>query len=207
MEYHHFICDPHYTKNWDQCCANELGCLAQGLGDNMKGTTNTLFFIPRSKVPLGHIVTYPRIVCTVRPEKDEHNQTRITCRQNLILDYPRDVSTKTASLETFKMHLNSVVSTPGAKYMTMDISNMYLNTPLDQYEYMWMKLSDIPQQIIDQYNLNNIFPWRICLHGNPPRHVRPQTIQNACQQRTQNSSCQSRILSGMFRSQVNHSLY
>ena len=40
--------------------------------------------------------------------------------------------------------------------MTMDISNMYLNTPLNRYEYMRMKLSDIPQQIIDQYNLNDL---------------------------------------------------
>ena len=40
--------------------------------------------------------------------------------------------------------------------MTMDIGNMYLNTPLDRYEYMRIKLSDIPQQIIDQYKLNDI---------------------------------------------------
>ena len=40
--------------------------------------------------------------------------------------------------------------------MGMDISNMYLNTPLDRYEYMRMHLRDIPQEIIDQYNLTDI---------------------------------------------------
>ena len=130
MEYRHLIRDPHYKKDWDQSCANELGRLAQGLGDKIKGT-NTLIFIAKSKVPPGRTVTYARIVCSVHPEKEETNRTRITCGGNLILDYPGDVSTETASLETFKIHINSVISTPGAKYMTMDISNMYLNTPLN----------------------------------------------------------------------------
>ena len=123
MEYPHLICDPFYKKEWDQSCANKLSRLAQGLGTAIKGT-NTLFFIPKSMVPFGRTVTYARIICTVRPEKEETNRTCITCSGNLIHDYPDDVSTETASLETFKMHLNSVVSTPGAKYMTMDISNM-----------------------------------------------------------------------------------
>ena len=155
MEYWHLIGDSHYKKDLDQSCANKLGRLAQGLGDNVKGT-NTLFFIPKSKVPLNRTVTYVRIVCTVRPEKDKTKQTWNTCGGNLILDYPGDFSTKIYSLETFKMHLNSVISTPDARYKTMNISNMYLNAPLDRYEFMRMKLSDIPQQIIDQYSLNDI---------------------------------------------------
>ena len=64
MEYRHLIRNPHYKKDWDQSCANKLGRLIQGLGDNIKGT-NTLFFIPKSKVPLDHTVTYASIVYTV----------------------------------------------------------------------------------------------------------------------------------------------
>jgi hypothetical protein len=41
--------------------------------------------------------------------------------------YEGDVSTKTAALETFKLLLNSVISTAGAKMCTGDISNMYLS--------------------------------------------------------------------------------
>ena len=37
--------------------------------------------------------------------------------------------------------------------MTIDIRNFYINTPLDHYEYMRMHISEIPQEIIDKYNL------------------------------------------------------
>jgi hypothetical protein len=46
-----------------------------------------------------------------------------------------------------------VLSTPDAKYMTVDIKNFYLNTPLDRYEYMRVPLGLIPQHLIDQYDL------------------------------------------------------
>ncbi len=53
-----------------------------------------------------------------------------------------------------KMHLNSVISTRGAKYMTVDIKNFYLNTPMVRHEYMRMKMLDIPDKIIAQYKLS-----------------------------------------------------
>ena len=37
--------------------------------------------------------------------------------------------------------------------MTMDISNFYLNTPLKRPEYIRMKLSDVPDEIIQEYKL------------------------------------------------------
>ena len=75
---------------------------------------------------------------------------------NFITDYKGEISTETAGLELIKMHWNSVLSTRKAKYMTMDISNMYLNTPLDRFEYMRMKLTEFPQEIIDEYKLNDL---------------------------------------------------
>ncbi|KAL7482725.1 hypothetical protein ACHAW6_008384 [Cyclotella cf. meneghiniana] len=39
--------------------------------------------------------------------------------------------------------------------MMMDISNFYLMTPLLQTEYIRIKLSNLPQEIIHQYKLNN----------------------------------------------------
>jgi hypothetical protein len=62
--------------------------------------------------------------------------------------------TKTASLKTVKLVINSTLSTPNAEYMTMDLSNFYLGTPLDRPEYVQIKLSVIPQEVIDAYNLN-----------------------------------------------------
>ena len=37
--------------------------------------------------------------------------------------------------------------------MTVDVKNFYLNTLIKQYEYVCIKLSDIPDEIIQQYNL------------------------------------------------------
>ena len=46
-----------------------------------------------------------------------------------------------------------MVSTPGANFMCIDISNFYLNAPLDRYEYMKMPLNIFPKHTIQQYNL------------------------------------------------------
>ncbi|KAL7475771.1 hypothetical protein ACHAW6_001674 [Cyclotella cf. meneghiniana] len=54
-----------------------------------------------------------------------------------------------------KILFNSIVSTPGARFMTMDISNFYLNTPLDCPEFIRMRISDIPDEIIQEYKLLN----------------------------------------------------
>merc|ERR1711983_360502 len=40
--------------------------------------------------------------------------------------------------------------------MTMDISNFYLMTPLKRPEYIRMRLSDIPNEIIVEYKLRDI---------------------------------------------------
>ena len=37
--------------------------------------------------------------------------------------------------------------------MTIDISNFYLNTPMERYEYIKMKIKNFPQDVIDEYKL------------------------------------------------------
>jgi hypothetical protein len=54
-----------------------------------------------------------------------------------------------------KTHLNSVISTKGARYITVDIKNFYLNTPMKCPKYVPLKLSDIPDEIIQEYKLQN----------------------------------------------------
>ena len=49
--------------------------------------------------------------------------------------------------------LNSVISTPNAKFMTLDIKNFYLNTPMEKYEYLRLKLDQLPADVIGQYEL------------------------------------------------------
>ena len=38
--------------------------------------------------------------------------------------------------------------------MTIDISNFYLNTPMERPEYMQLRISDMPNNITEQYKLN-----------------------------------------------------
>jgi len=40
--------------------------------------------------------------------------------------------------------------------MTMDIKDFYLNTPMARYEYMQLKLADMPKDVIAHYNLDAI---------------------------------------------------
>ena len=37
--------------------------------------------------------------------------------------------------------------------MTIDIISFYLNTPMDRYEYMHMKLDMFPDDVIEEYKL------------------------------------------------------
>ena len=97
-------------------------------------------------------VTYGQFVCTIRPEKAEQERTRFTVGGDRI-NYPGEVATPTAEMLVAKMLFNSVVSTKGAKFMTMDISNFYLMTPLKRPEFIRIKLSDIPDEIIKEYKL------------------------------------------------------
>ena len=55
-----------------------------------------------------------------------------------------------------KLLLNSVLSTPGARFMTIDIKNFYLETKLKDKQYMVLPLDLIPNEIIEKYNLNDI---------------------------------------------------
>lgn len=158
LEYRDLRKDPQFKPDWDMSGANEFGRLAQGIGKNEDGSqrvtgTNTIFFIHKNKIPPGRIATYARFVCTFRPEKAEQNRTRLTVGGNLITDYTGETSTDTAGLELIKLHWLSVLSTKDAKYMTMDIGNFYLNTPLDRYEYMRINITDVPQEVIDEYKL------------------------------------------------------
>ena len=61
----------------------------------------------------------------------------------------------TADMLVAKMLFNSVISTKNAGFMKMDISNFYLMNPLHQPEYIRMKLSDIPEEVIDEYKLKD----------------------------------------------------
>eukprot|EP00804_Cyclotella_cryptica_P012317 CCRYP_020810-RA/>CCRYP_020810-RA protein AED:0.37 eAED:0.37 QI:0/0/0/1/1/1/2/0/434 len=71
-----------------------------------------------------------------------------------LINYPEDIGTPTANLLLIKIFLNSVISTDGARFANADISNFYLMTPLKRPEYAKIRLSDIPEEVIKEYNLH-----------------------------------------------------
>ena len=85
-------------------------------------------------------------------KKTEKNKTRFIVGGNRI-NYTGEVATPTAEMLVAKFLFNSVIQTKRAQFMIMDISNFYLMTPLARPEYIRVKLSDIPYEIIKEYNL------------------------------------------------------
>jgi hypothetical protein len=71
------------------------------------------------------------------------------------VNYPGDCGTPTADLLPFKLLLNSIISTPNAKFMTLNLKYFYLMTPMKRYEYFRMKLELFPLDIINKYDLTN----------------------------------------------------
>ena len=120
--------------------------------------TNTILFIKRNQVPHDRVkdVTYGLITTLIRPEKiDKPNRTRLVAGADRV-HYPGDAGTPTADLLTVKLLLNSIISTPNAKFMTMDIKDFYLNTPMARYEYMRLRLADMPKDVKAHYKLEEI---------------------------------------------------
>ena len=93
-----------------------MGRLCQGVGVGDDGTdqrvegTDTFCVIYYDGIPPEQQkeITHTSVVCQVRPQKADPNQTRITIGGNRIC-YPGDVATKTASLKLVKLMLNSVL--------------------------------------------------------------------------------------------------
>ena len=100
-------------------------------------------------------VTYEKFECTVQTEKAEKHRTRLVIGGNNIKN-AGNVGTPTAKMLLVKIMLNSVISTPGAKFMSIDVSNFYLNTPMLRYEYMKLKLANLPEESIQEYKLHDI---------------------------------------------------
>ncbi len=148
--------NPTTAEMWQTAFGKDFGGMAQG--DNKTGQkgTNSIFVMTHSEIPLtpnDRMVTYARIVVDFRPQKADPHRIRKTAGGNLI-NYPGKLSMQTANLTTSKLMWNSILSTPGAKYMCLDIKNFYLTAPLDRYEYMKMPIALFPQWIVEQYNLN-----------------------------------------------------
>ena len=97
-------------------------------------------------------VTYGSFSFNYKPNKEEKERTRLTAGGDRI-NYPDDCGTPTADMTLFKILVNSIISTPNAKCIMMDLKDFYLRMPMKRPEYMQPKLSGILDEIIQEYNL------------------------------------------------------
>ena len=160
MEYRHLLKHLKYATTWTTSYPNEMVRLCKGIGNNTEGTvkrvevTDNFFVIHYHAIPADRRkdTTYNSVVCEVLQQKEDPKRTSITIGGNHIF-YPGDVGTPTASLELFKLLINSVLSRKCARFVYFDINIFYLGTPLNSPEYSCIHLKDIPEDFIAEYNL------------------------------------------------------
>jgi hypothetical protein len=151
MEYSALMKDPRLQPLWTRGFGNECGCLFQGIRDIP--VTDTCFFATLKNIPEDRKITYGKIVCDYNPHKKEKERVLLTVGGDR-LDYSGDVATSTAYITTFKIIINSTLSTKDASMMMVDIKNYYLGTLLPRFENMKMLISRFPEEIIQKCNLN-----------------------------------------------------
>jgi hypothetical protein len=160
LEHRQLLRDPRYKATWDTLYTNELGHLCQGIGAGHTPTaqrvsgTKTLFLINYQNIPAHKKkeICHTMVVCEVRQEKDDPDCTHITIGGNRIC-YPGNVGTNTALLKLVQLLLNNVLSWKDARFSSINLKNFYLDTPMPDPEYIRVKITDIPEEFIKEYNL------------------------------------------------------
>ena len=74
-------------------------------------------------------------------------------------------SADSAAMSTTKIHQNSVLSTPQARYTVADAGNMYLASYLKDAQYIRFKLKQIPKSIQAQYQLHTLVDPQGCVYA------------------------------------------
>ena len=121
----------------------------QGLPGFVDGT-DILDFITKDEVPFDRFryVTYGQTACNYQEEKEDPSQARLVVVGDRI-NYSGDVVTPTPDMLRVKLLWNIVVSTPGAKFFTAYIRLFYLLTSFKRKEYVRLKLSDMPEDVVE----------------------------------------------------------
>ena len=149
---------------WTRSLSNEWGRLAQG---NTHGvtSTDTIDFIHKYEVPTDKRITYATYVVDYRPLKNEQYRVRITVGGDRLV-YLDDAGSPAANLIETKLLVNSTISDAkrGAKFMSADIKDYFLATPMKECEYMKVQYKHIPIDIREHYNLNEKVTSDNCIY-------------------------------------------
>jgi len=108
MQYKDIMKHPSLGPRYKTGFGNELGRLCQGIRD-IKGT-NTCFFVELKSIPKDRKITHGKLVCDHKPNKAEQERVRLIVGGDR-LDYSGEVATSTTDITTFKILINSTLST------------------------------------------------------------------------------------------------
>ena len=92
---------------------------------------NTIFFINNNCVQKHKNVTCGWIVAEIKPHKEETHRVCLTVVVDC-LNFDGVNATQCASLSTTKNLMNSTISTPREKFITMDLKDFYYGTPMEE---------------------------------------------------------------------------
>ena len=133
--------------SWQQAHVEEL--------DRLLGATHTMHAIMPADQPTDRRpdTTYynPQIKEKIAPDGTRTFRVRGTAGGDRI-NYPGDVSSSCADVAVVKTLIQSVVS-DDAHWMTADIKDYYLMTPLTRSEYIRISVKLLPVAIIEKYHL------------------------------------------------------
>ena len=127
----------------------------QGIGNRITGT-DTMEFIKKEDIPHHKKITYANFVCDYRPLKAEKHRVRMTIGGDK-LEYENETASPAASLLETKLLINSVISdsNKGARFLTMDLKDHFLQTIMEEPEFMRIHKKYITDEVRKQYNTDN----------------------------------------------------
>ena len=145
------------ASTWKRSTSNELARLSDGIPGRVRGT-RAVKWIYKNEVPQNKKVTYANMVCDYRPLKDEKYRVRLTIGGDK-LDYNNETASPAANLLDTKILINSTISdaNKNAKFMTIDIKDCFLMSPLPpgEREYMRIHSRYFDTEIRNLYNLHD----------------------------------------------------
>ena len=150
LEYRQLIKTSDKAK-WKNSCSKEFARIGNGRSKDDTPASNTVEWIQRHQIPPGK---KPTVCANFRPQKADPYRVRCTIGGNLI-QYKGPTAAPTASLPTIKILLNSVLSTPGAKFASLDIKDFYLQSDLPEPEYLMVPFSLFSPDIVQDFNLKD----------------------------------------------------
>ena len=119
--------------------------------------TNTIRVIKPSQVSTDRKITYVRYACGHCPLKTKPWSVQFVVGGDR-LPYEIDTGSSALNLVETNILLNSTISdaNDGAKFMSCDLKDFFLPSPMEKSEYMKVPIKYFPSNVIEQYKLDRL---------------------------------------------------